>query len=314
MNNRRTRSLAWLTLAVGLVPAACSAPATPATSPATTATAPGTTPTSPATTATAPGTASAGPATAGRPPDHVVIVVFENKEFSQLDHGSAPYLTDLADHSATYTNLHAVTHPSQPNYLALFSGSTHGVTSDRCPVRLHGQANLGRQLLDAGHTFIGYSEALPAPGFTGCAHGRYAAKHNPWVDFDNLPAEVNQPATALPSDFSALPTVSFLIPDLCNDMHDCPVSTGDAWAQRVLDPYVRWAASHHSALIVTFDEDDGTAGNRILTVLSGAAVPTGRYNQPLTLYSVLGAVERWYGLPLLGAAATAPVMAPTWTG
>ncbi len=307
---RQLRHLAGLALAVSLAGVACSTPTptpTPSAPPA------GSGVTGPATTGS-PATAPARPSTGGAPPDHVVIVVFENKDYNQLDSGNAPYLTGLADHSAVYTNLHAITHPSQPNYLALFSGSTQGVTNDHCPVRLHAQANLGRQLLDTGRSFVGYSEALPTPGFTGCTHGRYAAKHNPWVDFDNLPPEVNQPATALPSDFSALPTVSFLIPDLCNDMHDCPIATGDAWAQRVLDPYVRWAATHHSALIVTFDEDNGTPQNRIFTLLAGAAVPTGHYNQPLTLYSLLGAVEHWYDLPLLAAAATAPVMTPTWTG
>jgi acid phosphatase len=259
-------------------------------------------------------TATPSPTAAGGPPDHVLIVVFENKAFTQIDSSAqAPYLSGLAKRSAVYTNLKALTHPSQPNYIGLFSGSTHGVRDDHCPVRLHGKPNLGRQLLDAGRTFVGYSEAMPAPGYTGCSSGRYAAKHNPWVDFDNLPAAVNQPATAMPTDYARLPTVAFLVPDLCNDMHDCSVRHGDAWAKRVLDPYVRWAQQHNSLLVVTFDEDNNSAGNRIFTLLSGARTPAGRYDQPLTLYSLLGAVERWYGLPLLGGAATAPVMSPTWT-
>jgi phosphatidylinositol-3-phosphatase len=191
---------------------------------------------------------------AGAAPDHVLIVVFENKGSGQVvGSPSAPYLNELMTRSAVYTGFRAETHPSQPNYIALFSGSTQGVTSDACPVQLHGTPNLGRQLLDAGRTFAGYSEGLPDAGYTGCGTRRYARKHNPWVDFDNLPAAVNQPADAMPTDYAQLPTVSFLIPDLCHDMHDCPVSTGDAWAQSHVDPYARWAKAHDAALIITFD-------------------------------------------------------------
>jgi phosphatidylinositol-3-phosphatase len=262
-----------------------------------------------------PSAVASTPVAAGTRPDHVLVVVFENKARQQIDGSAqAPYLNQLAATSTVLTNLHAVTHPSQPNYLALFSGSTQGVTSDHCPVRLHDRPNLGRQLLDAGYTFAGYSEGLPAVGYTGCSAGRYAAKHNPWVDFDNLPAEVNLPATALPADYTRLPTVSFLIPDLCNDMHDCPVSSGDAWARRTLDPYVRWAAANNSVLVVTFDEDDGRHGNQIFTLLSGAGVTAGRDSHEYPLASLLGTIEHWYGLAPLGSAATAPIITTAWTG
>ncbi len=298
----RSRPVLGTLLAVLVGAAACSAAPRPGPRPTATATWPS---------ATA-GTATAGTATAAGPPDHVLIVVFENKAFGQVD--GAPYLSRLGGNSLVLTNFHAVTHPSQPNYLALFSGSTQGVTDDHCPVRLHDRANLGRQLLDAGYTFAGYSEDLPEVGFTGCASGGYVAKHNPWVDFDNLPPSVNQPATALPADYARLPTVSFLIPDLCNDMHDCPVENGDAWAQRTLDPYARWAVQHNSLLIVTFDEDDGTPGNHIYTLLCGARVRTGRDSGRYVLASLLAGIERWYGLPLLGSAGSAPVITGAWGG
>jgi acid phosphatase len=250
---------------------------------------------------------------AGTGPDHVLIVVFENEASSQLDgSANAPYLNALMARSAVYTDFHAETHPSQPNYIALFSGDTHGVTNDNCPVRLHDTPNLGRQLLDAGRTFVGYSEAMPGPGYTGCAAGRYAAKHNPWVDFDNLPATANQPAAALPSDHAALPTVAFLIPDLCNDMHDCPISTGDAWARAHLEAYSQWAQTHNSALIVTFDEDDHSANNRILTLINGPRATPGRYGDPATHYNLLATVEAWYGLARLGHAAAAAPLPHAW--
>jgi hypothetical protein len=241
-------------------------------------------------------------------------VVFENKALGQVDGSTrAPYLNLLERHSAVYTDLHAETHPSQPNYIALFSGDTQGVTSDACPERFHNRPNLGRQLIDAGFTFTGYSEGMPRAGFTGCTSGRYAAKHNPWVDFDNVPAAANQPAGALPSDYAKLPTVSFWVPDLCDDMHDCPVGSGDQWAQSHLDPYATWAQQHNSALIVTFDEDDKTDDNRIFTLVFGAGVTAGRFAQPVTHYDILATVEDWYGLPRLGHAQGAAGLNQPWS-
>src|SRR5215471_15206988 len=171
-----------LGLAIAAVVAAltaCSAPA-PASAPSP--------PSSPAPTATA---ASPTPQPSTRPrPDHVLVVVLENKASTQIEgNPDAPYLNGLLASSAVMTASRAVAHPSEPNYLALFSGSTHGVTDDRCPLNLGDEPNLGRQLLDAGRTFAGYSEDLPSVGFTGCSSANsYAAKHSPWVHFGNLPA------------------------------------------------------------------------------------------------------------------------------
>jgi acid phosphatase len=251
----------------------------------------------------------AGPA-AGLPrPDHVVIVIFENKAYEQVaGSADAPYLNALAGRAAVFTDAHAVTHPSQPNYLALFSGSTHGVTDDGCPVRLGNEPNLARQLLDAGLTFVGYSEDLPAAGYHGCSQGRYAAKHNPWADFGNVPDSANQPLTDLPADAGRLPTVSVIVPNICDDMHDCPIGTGDAWARAHLDGYLRWADSHHGLLVVTFDEDDNGPANHILTLAAGPMVRPGRYPEPVDHFRLLRTVETLYGLAPLGQAAdTGPV-------
>jgi acid phosphatase len=243
----------------------------------------------------------------------VLIVVFENKASEQVAGSpSAPYLNDLMARSAVYTGFRAETHPSQPNYIALFSGSTQGVTSDACPVQLHGTPNLGRQLLDVGRTFAGYSEGLPDAGYTGCGTGRYARKHNPWVDFDNLPAAVNQPADAMPTDYAQLPTVSFLIPNLCHDMHDCPIGAGDAWAQSHVDRYARWAKAHNAALIITFDEDNGSERNGIMTLVYGEQTVPGRYARPANHYSLLATLEDWYGLERLGQAGGASALPNAW--
>src|SRR5262249_13192390 len=154
-------------------------------------------------------------------------------------------------------------------------------TDDSCPIRLAGRPNLARQLLDAGLTFVGYSEDLPAAGYQGCSQGQYAAKHNPWADFDNVPATANQPLTALPTDYAALPTVSMIVPNMCNDMHDCTTHTGDDWAKANVEGYLQWAGSHNSLLVVTFDEDDDTPDNHIITLAAGPMVRAGRYAEPV---------------------------------
>ncbi|MEW9532127.1 alkaline phosphatase family protein [Microbispora sp. NPDC049125] len=271
-------------------------------------------PTGPATASRAPAASPAGTAAIWRPA-HVVIVVMENKSYSSVvGDPAAPYITLLARRGANFTASFAETHPSQPNYLALFSGSTQGVTDDSCPQSFPAAANLASQLLDAGLTFAGYSEALPRAGFMGCTakNGRYARKHVPWTDFGTVPASANQPFTAFPRDFAALPTVSFVIPDMCGDMHDCTISTGDDWLRDHLDAYATWATAGDSLLIVTFDEDDYRGDNRIPTVLVGGRVRPGTYRQRIDHYTILRTIEEMYGLAPLGNAAKRHPLTGVW--
>jgi acid phosphatase len=246
-------------------------------------------------------------------PAHVLVVVFENEDAEAVVGArEAPYLTSLAASGATFTDAHGVTHPSQPNYLALFAGSTLGVTDDSCPQSFDAP-NLAGQLLDAGRTFVGYSEGLPAAGDASCKVGLYARKHNPWVDFPALPAEVNQPYSALPSDLADLPTVAVVVPNLCNDMHNCGVAAGDAWAKGHLPAYVDWARTHDSLLIVTFDENSGTRGNLIPTFFVGPMVTPGQTAQRIDHYTVLRTLEDMYGLPPLGRAAARDPISGIWS-
>jgi hypothetical protein len=262
--------------------------------------------------ATATGTPTRSPVGDLPRPDHVMVVLFENEDAQDVvGSEEAPYLTSLAESGATFTDAHGEAHPSQPNYLALFSGSTQGVTDDSCLTQFRGP-NLGSQLRDAGFSFVGYSEGLPEVGYTGCEHGDYARKHNPWVDFANLPASVNQPLSAMPTDYADLPTVAFVVPDLCNDMHDCGVAAGDAWARDVLDPYVSWAREHDSLLLVTFDEDEGSAGNHIPTFVVGAGVPASTSDRRIDHYDMLRTLEEMYGLAPLGKAAGAQAVTDVW--
>jgi acid phosphatase len=264
-------------------------------------------------TTTSAGTTPAAERAEGLPrPAHVMVAIFENEDLAAIVGGAeAPYLTELAASGAHFTDAHGETHPSQPNYLALFSGSTQGVTDDSCPVQLTSD-NLAAQLHAAGETFVGYSEGLPEPGYTGCRSGKYARKHNPWVDFQDLPAAVNQPFSAMPADYADLPTVSFVVPDLCNDMHNCGVAAGDAWAREHLAPYVEWAKANDSLLIVTFDEDSGGPENHIATIVAGAGVQATSSDQRIDHYSLLRTLEDMYGLPPLGEAAAASALTGIW--
>jgi hypothetical protein len=256
--------------------------------------------------------AAASVATTPRPA-HVVVVVMENHSFAEvIGSASAPYINSLAKAGASFTQSFGVTHPSQPNYLAMFSGSTQGLTDDSCPHNFT-TANLGSQLRTSGRSFIGYSESLPFAGFTGCSIGGYARKHAPWVDFAALPGSTNQPSTAFPTTFSALPTLSFVVPNLSHDMHDGTVAQGDLWLKQRLDGYVRWAPSNNSMLILTWDEDDHSQSNQIPTIITGAHVKVGRFAEKLTHYRLLRTIESFYSLPAIGAAASTQPVTDAWT-
>jgi phosphatidylinositol-3-phosphatase len=245
-------------------------------------------------------------------PAHIVVVVLENHAYSQvIGSPEAPFLNHLARTGALFTRSFAITHPSEPNYLALFSGSTQGVTSDACPVEFTAP-NLASGLIAAGQTFAGYAEGLPAPGSTACGAGEYARKHVPWADFRNVPAAISLPFSRFPADFNQLPTVSFVIPNLCHDMHDCSVGTGDSWLRAHLSGYADWAMTHDSLLIVTWDEDDGSQANQIATIFAGQLVKPGTYQQKITHYSVLATIEAAYGLPRDGSAAAAQPIGYIW--
>src|SRR5258708_2304235 len=153
--------------------------------------------------------------------DHVVIVMEENHSYGEIiGSSSAPYINNtLAAGGALFTQSFAIEHPSEPNYLDLFSGSNQGVTDDNCP-QTFSTENLASELAAASQTFTGFSEDLPSAGSTVCTSGAYARKHAPWINFTNVAASANQPFTSFPTDFSTLPTIAFVIPNLNDDMHD----------------------------------------------------------------------------------------------
>jgi phosphatidylinositol-3-phosphatase len=243
---------------------------------------------------------------------NVVVVVLENRSYERIiGSPDAPYINGtLVRKAALMTNSHAIAHPSEPNYLALFSGSTQGVTNDSCPHEFSAE-NAGAQLINAGKTFAGYSESMPNDGYTACFSERYARKHNPWVNFTNVPATSNLVYTGF---VTPPPTLAIVVPNLCNDMHDCSTRAGDAWLAKNAPAMLRYNEAHDGLLILTWDEAEPDAGgaNRIATLLIGPMVRPGRYDQRVTHYSVLHTIEAIAGLPCTGDACRAPVLTQIW--
>jgi hypothetical protein len=257
--------------------------------------------------------AAISPLTGSYTTTYVQLVIFENESYGDiLGNPQAPYLTQLSKTWANMTSSHAITHPSQPNYLALFSGSTQGVVNDNCPVSFK-VASLGSELLDAGISFTGYAESMPNDGFEGCqavpdslpSGFLYMRKHVPWTDFTKIPKKNNvvykKPLRAPPSRFV------WITPNMCNDMHDCSIATGDKWASKNLPKLIDWDTKNGGVLIVTFDENDGGPGNQIPTILAGNVNP-GQYGQVINHYNVLRTIENIFGVKALGnAAAVGPI-------
>jgi phosphatidylinositol-3-phosphatase len=255
-------------------------------------------------------------------PEHIVILILENHGYSQIINSSeAPFINALANdaNSALFRNSYAIEHPSQPNYLDLFSGSNQGVRDDRFLAKgPFITDNLGRQLIDSGRTFITYSEGLPYVGFNKAASGKYVRKHNPAANWmgtgpNQIPATTNQPFTAFPStNFELLPTVCCVVPNQNNNMHDGSIKTADTWVSKKLNSYIQWAKTHNSLFILTFDEDNDEENNKIVTIFTGKMVKKGQYSKTITHYSILRTIEEMYGLPFAGKAKKTSAISDCW--
>jgi hypothetical protein len=258
-------------------------------------------------------------------PSRVALVMLENHEASQVASSAHPsYLTALAHRYAESSDGHGLTHPSLPNYIALVTGGTGGITSDCVPSECSVQ---GRSLVDqletAGLSWHAYMESMPRPCFHSRADtlGRYAQRHNPFAYLTRVwrrPDRCNKvvPLSRLGADERrGLARFSWITPNLCHDMHDCGVAAGQAWLRRTVPPLLR-ALGPRGLLIITFDEgttDAGccgqAAGGRIVTVLAGGGARRGAVSTaPVDHYSTLATVEAVLALPRLGGAGSAPVL------
>lgn len=162
-----------------------------------------------------------------------------------------------------------------------------------------------------GDTFKGYAEDLPSVGYTGATYNNYAEKHCPWVAWqgtgtNQIPSADNVPyAGYFPSDYTQLPTVSFVIPNQLDEMHSGSsiaeeVQSGDTWLSNYMNGYVNWAKTHNSLLILTWDEDgsDGQPNDQLVpTIFDGANIKAGDYSEPIDHYNMLSTLEKMYGLP-----------------
>jgi phosphatidylinositol-3-phosphatase len=248
--------------------------------------------------------------------DRVIVVVMENKEHAKvLGNPQAPAFNAFARQGAILSGYRGVTHPSLPNYLALVSGSTHGITSD-CTTCTVGGLSLADTLQARHLTWKAYAEGLPRPGWTGPYHGRYAKKHVPFLYFRNVlasRARLNRVVqlAQLGRDRTAgrLPNFALVVPDLCHDMHDCSVATGDAWLKRFLPPLLKLSGT---AVFVVFDESD-SADPRVPALALGSLVrPHSRATGALGHYALLRTIEDGLGLRLLGRSARATEITGIW--
>jgi hypothetical protein len=254
---------------------------------------------------------------AGRGPIHIAVIVMENEEYGDIIGSSAtPYLNGLARRYGLATESFAVRHPSLPNYLALTSGSTQGITDDCTDCRAGGRG-LADQLQAGGISWRAYMEGLPHPCFTGSGAGDYAKKHDPFLYFPSISQNPSACAYVVPFDrlaaderSAAMPAFAWITPNLCHDMHDCSTATGDRFLARTV-PALLSALGPRGLLFLTFDEgssDDGccrlAAGGHVATIVAGAgARPHSRLATPVDHYSILRTIEDLLGLPRLGGAA-----------
>jgi hypothetical protein len=242
---------------------------------------------------------------------HVFVVVMENHAANQVYGTSAtPYTTGLANTFARASNYFAITHPSLPNYLDMYGGSNYGITNDCNPSSsCHVNArNLADNLEAAGLTWKGYFESMSTP----CAvtdGGGYIAHHNPFVYFDDIRTNATRCRahvvnySALSGDLasaSTTPNFVFIVPNNCNNTHSCPISTGDVWLSAHLPAILNSPActTQRCLLMLTWDEDNGSQGNQVLTVFAGSAAKTGymtstRYDH----FSLLRTIEALFRLP-----------------
>ena len=271
-------------------------------------------------------TAAAPAQLAGGPPAHVAVIVMENEEYADLLAAPhIPYIHRLVATGALAAQMYAIAHPSLPNYLALSTGSTHGITDDCTDCSVPG-GGLGGQLSAHGIPWRAYMEDMPRPCFTGADAGGYAKKHDPFIYADALRGNRRSCAQIVPlgrlsadERSGALPRFVWITPNLCHDMHDCDPASGDRFLAGLV-PGLLKAMGPRSLLILTWDE--GSSGNgccrlahggHILTVLAGPAARAGaRLGTPSDHFSTLALIEDLFRLPRLGGAACrcTPSLAP----
>jgi phosphatidylinositol-3-phosphatase len=251
--------------------------------------------------------------------DHVVVIVFENKESSSvLGNRAAPTFNYYARRYAKLTRYYGITHPSLPNYIGLVSGSTQGITTD-CTACVVDAKNLVDTIEATGRTWKTYAEGLPVAGYLGAGSGRYAKKHNPFAYFRDVAGDPSRRARLVPLSqltvdvrAKALPDFSLVIPDLCHSMHDCSVSTGDAWLRKQAPTFLQLPKT---VVFVLFDEGSsnlGGGGHAVALALGKTVRAGSRFTGVTSQYGILRTIEQAWGLPLLGRSAHVAPITGIW--
>jgi hypothetical protein len=258
----------------------------------------------------------------------VIVVVEENNSIGQIiGSPQAPFLNRLAAKGALLTSYFAITHPSLPNYIAMVSGDTQGITSD-CGGCNVDAPNLADQLEAAGISWKAYMEDLPAPCSDAHTAGGYAKKHDPFIYFASVRGDPGRCAKVVPfsqldADLAArrLPRLVFVTPNLDHDMHGAGeggadaalVATADRWLEGFYGKLAGSSAWRDGTrLVVTWDEGAGgekigccgglAAGGRVATIVTGPGVMPARDDATYSHYALLRSIETLFHLPLLGHA------------
>jgi phosphatidylinositol-3-phosphatase len=241
----------------------------------------------------------------------------ENHSYEQIigDMTNDPYINQLAQAYGSATNMHAEAHPSLPNYIAMTSGSTQGITDDSGPSSHPlNVPNIFAQL--SGGQSRSLEESMPSSCYKSDS-GNYAVRHDPEVYYTNLGTDCGNYVVP----FSAIPDLSakftFITPNLCHDMHSnsCTGSSnvelqGDEFLLGLIPQLL--ASSQYLAgntlIIITWDEDSGANGNHIPTILIYPTINHVSSNVSFTHYSMLKDVEDIFGVPEIGGATSATSM------
>ena len=241
----------------------------------------------------------------------LVIIFMENHERSSIvGSSSADYLNAFRTAGRDFTHYYGVAHPSLPNYLAVGNGSTNGkVGSDSITAGEIPGPTLWRQLSRQRIPWGVYMEDMPSVCYGGTSSGGYVLRHNPATPFASVYSKPNRCANVKPYssfDVTALPAVSFISPNLCNDMHDCSIATGDNW----LAARVPAMLSAGAEVFITFDEGSTSTGGggNIYAALRGPGIGASVNTATFSHYSLLAAIEMRLGVKRLNNAATAPVL------
>lgn len=241
----------------------------------------------------------------GPPARHVFLIVMENHTPKEALTG--PFTASLVASSGVAANYSAITHPSVPNYLALTSGQTWGVTDDS--YHALPQTDLGDQLTIGGVTWRAYMEGLTDRGCLDSPFP-YDPGHNPFAFYGGRCSSNVVPFTSLSSDLAqGTPMFSWISPNDCNNGHSCAVSVSDSWLRdtvTLITSSDAWKAN--GILFVTWDEDDGRGDNHVLTMVITPAQKPLVSNVPYNHYSLLATIEDLLGVSRLGEAAGAHAM------